>query len=466
MDDEAPGSIDNAVLTFRRRTALAGGGLTAGLIALGVSRLRGSQQTIIRPEDIARAADGDDAAPMIQAAIDRVAAAGGGTVRLTGGKTYPLRAIARGTDISQPFYRASLAIPPRAANVTIDLNGATLEQQSDAFTFGAAYRMFNDEAMQKMRQPLGYTPSRGDTSIRVRNPAAFPPGSRVMLVSGNIYPREAPPGRAKPYTPVAEMFTVTGARSGEIMLDRAVQKDHSIARGKDTGLIDISQHHAQNIRLIGPGTVINRYRRAGAFRQIFGFTMDKVAYQGSGGFSIRGRDLAVTDCSARIIRGQNEGVQPYALAFDTGSNDIRVERFTAIGEPFCYIHLHEGLSNVLLSDIEIENAWQPDPNWVKVAAISIMGLSWNVDLENITVVNNPQGVGIGARESAGMNGGNFGLTMHDITLRGRFKNPALQIDDRIPAHVSGLDISGVELSRGQQPIRLIGARHQIIGLHA
>ena len=95
-----------------------------------------------------------------------------------------------------------------------------------------------------------------------------------------------------------------------------------------------------------------------------------------------------------------------------------------------------------------------------------MGLSWNVDLENITVVNNPQGVGIGARESAGMNGGNFGLTMHDITLRGRFKNPALQIDDRIPAHVSGLDISGVELSRGQQPIRLIGARHQIIGLHA
>jgi hypothetical protein len=463
MDEVLPGLADGR---FPRRTVLAGmagGTVTAAAVALGVSRLRGSQQTIIKPEEFARPEDGDDAAPMIQRAIDHAAAAGGGTVRLTAGKTYPLRAIAPGSDISIGSFRASLAIPARAANLTFDLNGAILTQQSEAYTFGTAYRLFNDQVMQRTRVPLGYTPRRGETSIRVSNTEMYPPGCRIMLVSGNVYSGKVSPGH-NPYTPVAEMFAVTGASGGSILIDRPVQKDHSIARGNNVGLINISQHFAQNLRIVGPGRIINHYGRAGSFLQVFGLVMERVSFEGGGGFSIRGRDLVVTDCDADIIRAPSNKFRPYAIAFDTGSNDIRVDRFTANGEPFCYIHLHEGLSNVRLSDIVIRNQWQPDPSWINVAAISIQGLSWNIDLDNVLVVNNPQGVGIGARESPVMNGGNYGLTMHNITLKGRFRNPAFQINDKDPAYVNGLDVSGVEPERGQKSIRLLGAHHQIVGL--
>lgn len=150
---------------------------------------------VVTPEEFSSHADADDSAAMIQAAIDHVASIGGGTVRLARGKTYRLRAIAPGSALTSPDFRASLAIPPRAAGVTLDFNGATLEQMSDAFTFGSAYRLFNDRAMQATLIALSHTPRIGDTAIRLSDPARLPPGSCVMLVSGSVLPQSSTPDR-------------------------------------------------------------------------------------------------------------------------------------------------------------------------------------------------------------------------------------------------------------------------------
>ena len=445
-----------------RRTALgviggvAGGLVAGGLIGMKGSRLLGSQRLIVKPEDFAKAGDNGDAAPMIQAAIEHAAAAGGGTVRLISGKTYPLRSIVGASAITTKDNRASLSFPPGAANVTIDLNGAVLKQESDAFTFGSSYRLFNDKVMRQTRHPVGYTPALGETSIRVSDPAVFPIGSRVMLVSGNT-------SHSNAYTPVAEMFVVTGTSGGAIHLDRPIGKDHGIARGNLLGIIDITRHSVSDIAIIGPGRIINPYRRAGEIAQVFGFTMRQVAVEGAMGFGIRGHNIHISDCSAAISR-TNTKFRPHAFGFDTGSSDITVERFTAVGEPFCYVHLHEGLGNVRLSDINIRNQWQPDPSWLNIAVISILGLSWNVDLENIEIVNNPQGGGIEARKSAVMKGGDFGLKLKDVTFKGRFRNPPLMIDEDSPVQMAGIDVSQAEVAGGQGPIRLRGVDHRIADL--
>lgn len=415
---------------------------------------------VVEPEDFGPIADGKgDAAPLINAAIAELVRRGGGTLRFRNGKTYPLIATVDATAVSSEAFRSSIAIPPGAENLTIDLNGATLIQQSQAFTFGSAYRLFNDKMMKHTRQPLDYTPRLGDRSIRVPNGSTYAPGARVVLVSGNVNAAQ------KTYVPIAEMFVVLSAHPGVIFIDRPVQKDHAVARAREIGLIDISRAYAQGLALVGPGRVVNRYRRAGVFLQVFGLHMDHLAFEGSGGFSIRGRDIVVTDCQVTIIRGPDDSFRPYAIAFDTGSNDITVERFTARGQPFCYIHLNEALSNVRLYDIELRNVWDPDPSWLKgTPAISIMGLSWNVTLENVLIVNNPQGGGIGAAESTVMGEGNHGLTLRNITLRGGFRNAALGIHDRNPASVNGLDLREVRLAPGQRALSLSGAMHDIAGV--
>jgi hypothetical protein len=444
MEQAIDRSGDRPALAIPRRAALVGlvgGGLAAGLAVVSASRLRGSQQSVIRPEDFARSADGGDAAPMIQAAIDHAAASGGGRIRLTAGKTYPLRAIAPGSDVTSDNFRASLAIPADAANITFDLNGATLQQQSDAFTFGSAYRLFNDQVMRQTLRPLGYTPARGDTSIRVPDPSAYRAGSRIMLVSGNI--------SQQAYTPIAEMFAVVGVKGDTILLDRPVSKDHGLARGDRVGIIDITRNSASNISLLGPGRILNPYRRAGNLMQVFGLTMSRVDFQGAGGFLLRGRNLAVSDCRVTITRAAGSS-RPYALAFDTGSNDITVDRFTAIGEPFCYIHLHEGLSNVRLSDIVVRNQWRAFPDEDRpVAAISILGLSWNVALDNVEIVNNSEGPAIESRLANAARGGNSGLAIKNVVVRGNFRGKPVVLDDPDSALVENLDVSQAVFRAGR-----------------
>jgi hypothetical protein len=442
---------------MRRRTALVGavGGIAVGVIALDVGRSRGSQAAAISPEQFAKRGDGDDAAPMIQAAIDHAAAAGGGIVRLTPGKTYILRAIAPGSDVTSPTYRASLAIPAGAANITIDLNGAVLKQEGDAFTFGTAYRLFNDKVMEQSRRPLASTPRAGDKSIAVADPAAFPTGSRVMLVSGNIS-RNA-------YIPVAEMFKVVGQSGGAIELDRPVRKDHGLAHGNAVGVINVTRHSASNIAIKGPGLIVNHLRRAGNLVQIFGFTMSQVSFEGMGGFLVSGHDLVVEDCLATIVTNPASSLRPYAIAFDTGSSGIRVTNLKATGDNFCYIHLHEGLSDVLLSGVQLHNTTRFVPDWISPAALSIMGLSWNIHVENIRIVNNPQGPGIVCRASNVMHGGNNALVLDGVVLEGVFRNRALIIEDQDVVTVRNLDMRNVTSPAQGAAVRLAGARHDVAG---
>lgn len=438
-----------------RRAALAHlAALPVALWGAGGSAACASERPVLRPEDFRRAEQGSDDAPSIQAAIVEAARIGG-IVRLASGKIYRLESITAGSDMSSRSYRASLAIPPGAANLTFDFNGATLLQAVDGFTFGSLYRKFNDRTMEESRREIRAIPRVGDIVVRTTDASGISRGSRIMLVSGNVFHHA--------YVPIAELFSVVRVEGSDIVLDRPVTKDHGLAAGKQTGIIDVTEHSARAIELVGPGKVINHFRRAGHFIQIDGFTMRGVDFEGTGGFSVRGRAIHVAECSAVIVPRPDSPYQPYAIAFDTGSSEITLERFRAVGKPSCFIHLHEGLSNVRLTDIAIINEWQAEPAGAASDALSIKGISWNIEVENLLIANNPQGGGVVARQSKVMKGGNSGLELRNVTLRGKFRAPALVLDDANSVLVSGLDLADAAVPGRRSVISLRGARHRVSG---
>jgi hypothetical protein len=438
-----------------RRAALAHlAALPVVLSGAGGSAAGASKRPVLRPEDFRRAEQGSDDAPSIQSAIVEAVRAGG-IVRLASGKTYRLESLVGGSDISSRSYLASLAIPPGAANLTFDFNGATLLQAVDGFTFGSLYRKFNDRTMEQSRREIRAIPRIGDIAVRTTDASGISKGSRIMLVSGNVS-RHA-------YVPIAEMFSVIRVEGSDIVLDRPVTKDHSLAAGKQTGIIDISEHSARAIELLGPGKVINHFRRAGHFIQIDGFAMRGIDFEGTGGFSVRGRAIHVADCSAVIVPKPDGPYRPYAIAFDTGSSEITLERFRAVGSPSCFIHLHEGLSNVRLTDVAILNDWQAEPTGTASDALSIRGISWNIEVENLLIANNPQGGGVVARQSKVMKGGNSGLELRNVTLRGKFRAPALVLDDSNSVRVTGLNLADAAVPGGRSVISLRGAKHRVVG---
>jgi hypothetical protein len=449
MNKSSPGST--------RRRLLAGIAASGGLLAVrGSSAVPVAGQRIVTPEMFGDIADGaGDAAPAIAAALAFAAEQGAQVIRFTPGKTYRLASWARGSDVSSGSYRASIALPPRLRNLTFDLNGATLLQACDAMTFGALYRMFNDETMRASAIRLRALPAPGAKQAALARPSGLRPGSIVMLVSSRTY--------APVYTPIAELLEVAEASGDSVRFASAVRKAHIAPKSDPLGLIDITDHHIRDCRLIGPGRIVNRYRRAGSVFQAFGFAMSRIDVVGRGGFIVRGRGLTIGDCSAQIQADWSAPVfRPYAIGFDTGTSEASIAGFHADGgSNMTYLHLHEGLADIAVSDLTIINGTRPDPAGAHQAAISILGQSDNVSLSRIRIANNPQGPAIEARLAPAVSRGNHGLQLRDIVVSGTFAGAAVVVNDSDPAVLDNVDLSNARLSRGTRLLQISGGSHRL-----
>lgn len=427
--------LDLANLPSSRRRALgwlAAGGGAALWPSSGTAQ---TSSMVVEAESFGKFGDAQgDAAPAINAAMAALVRSGGGTLRFRSGKTYLCDAIAGASARTSEAYRSSIALPPGARNIVFDLNGAIIRQVSDAMTFGAGYRLFNDRKVADTAVPLAASAKRGDQSVRLRASGAFVPGQVCMLLAGNTVPNA--------YSPIAEMLVVSRVAGDTVWFDRPLRKDYRPRGNTPFGLIDATPVSASNIALLGPGRVINERRRTGNFLQILGMRMDGVSCEGRGGMGLRGRDITVTNCSASIEANWSKPVfRPYCLAFDTGTSDVTVRNFRASGgSNMTYLHLHEGQANARISNFVIENGIHFDPQGENDAAISILGASWNVAIDGATVVNNPQGAAITARESPAAGAGDVGLALSNIVVQGVFRQTPVVILEKHPFHIDGLDL--------------------------
>jgi hypothetical protein len=440
-----------------RRRLLAGMAASSGLLAMrGSSAVPGAGPQAITPEMFGDVAG--DAAPAIAAALEFAAANDGTTIRFTAGKTYRLASWRRGSDVSDASYRASIALPPRLRNITLDLNGATLLQACDAHTFGALYRMFNDRVMRASAIPLRALPGRGAKQAVLAGPADLRAGSVVMLVSSRTY--------AGAYAPIAELLEVAEVNGNAVRFASPVRKSHVGSRSDPLGLIDITDHHIRDCRLVGPGRIVNRYRRAGTVLQANGFAMAGIQVAGRGGFILRGRGIHLSDCSAQIRADWSAPVfRPYAIGFDTGTSEASIAGFRADGgDNMTYLHLHEGLADIAVTDLTIVNGTKAAADGERVAAVSILGQSDDVSLTRIRIENNPQGPAIEARFAPTVKRGNHGLQLRDLVVSGTFAGAAVVIDDSDPTVLDNVDLSGARVSRGHQLLQVRGGPHRLAAI--
>lgn len=414
-------------------------------------------QTVMTPEMFGSIADNSgDAVPVIASAIAFVAANRVTTLRFRNGRTYRLASWIRGTDASWDSYRASIALPAGLQGVTLDLNGATLFQACDAMTFGAAYRFFNDPVMRSHILPVEALPHRGEQRITLRAPATLRPGAMAMLISRNTTGND--------YAPIAEMLQVKFISGRSIEFETPVRKDHEAAMDDPVGLLDISDHHIRDCRIVGPGCVVNHHRRAGTILQAFGFTMSHLEVVGRGGFNVRGRGLVINQCRAKIQADWSKPLyRPYAIALDTGTSEATIKGFQADGGTnVAFVHLHEALTDVVVRDLHIVNGTEAMLGAEYVGAISILSISQNVLIERARIVNNPEGPAIEARYFTGSERGNAGLVLRDIEIAGVFAGSALVVNDANVATLDGIDLTKARLSRGKKLLSLQGTAHRAI----
>lgn len=415
---------------------------------------------IMNPEMFGAVEDGaGDATGLLDSAIEFLTSHGGGTLRFASGKTYRLASVAPGTERLNRALAASIGLPPGTRNLTFDLNGCTLLQACDALTFGAKYRRFNDPPLRNTIKPiLGPWPRRGDRAVQLAEMAEFQGGDVVMLVSCNVASRPI-------YTPVAEMLVIEAVNGNMITFTETLSKDHEPDGENLIGLIRLNDDSIRNCAIVGPGTIVNHQRRCGNVTQVIGFRMSKVKCEGRGGMVIRGRHIVVEDCISIINANWSEPLyRPYALAFDTGTSEVKVRNFVADGgDNITYLHLHEGLADVLVRNVKIRNGTQYDSRAPAVAAVSILGTSWNVWIDDVTIVNNPQGPGLVARESAVVARGNRELRIEKLRLEGNFRTRALLVRDREVADIKGVELIGTTSGTAQDLVVIEGAAHRVSG---
>lgn len=455
-----------AIPAASRRDMLRQLAVPAGFaFAGGSALLRATPQaseagTVVEAEDFGGPAPvSGDAAPALRAALADLAGRGGGTLRLRTGKTYRLESIDPATRQLPSALQASIGLPAGSANINIDLNGATLLQVAVAATIGPGYRRFNDPQLASSVSEIAGEPRRGDRSVRLRSGSAPAPGAVVMLVSGNTTPRR------QTYLPVAEMLVVADASHGEVAFDRPLAKDHRRLAGMPTGLIDLSSDSVRNFAILGPGTVDNPHRHCGNLMQIMGLRIERVHCHARAGLLLRGRDIAMRDCTATVAADWSAPViRPMCLALDTGTSNVTIERFRASGgSAMTYLHLHEGLADVSVTGLRIDNGSRHDPDGAIVAAVSIQGGSRNVTLSEVRIHANPQGPGLLARQFRPMGISNHGLTLRDVVLSGRFAGPALVVQDDASAVIENIDLRGARVPHGQKLLRIEG-KHRMSGI--
>lgn len=333
-------------------------------------------------------------------------------------------------------------MPAGARGIVIDLNGATLMQDIDAYTIGAAYPLYNTPERRHLVLPMRGTPRRGDTAVEL-TPGTPPPrpGTLVMLAAGNTVERY--------WSPVAEMQIVTEVNGAAVHFDRPLAKSYHpfgkawFGGAMPYGLFDLTDLHARDIALVGPGRIVNDWRAAGYFPQVLGMRMAGVTCEGRAGMILRGRDLAVEDCLATIRADWNPRLyRPMNLAFDTGSSHVRVRNFTATAqEGMSFLHLHEALADVDIRGLRIVNTRTFDPRAEHPGAIDIRAGSWNVTIDGAHLTNNPQGAGITAIASELGAGGNRNLTLKNVVIDGDFLQYPVIVKDTDTVVIEGFDVS-------------------------
>jgi hypothetical protein len=112
----------------------------------------------------------------------------------------------------------------------------------------------------------------------------------------------------------------------------------------------------------------------------------------------------------------------------------------------------------------IRNGTRREPEWGGPAAISLLGLSWQVRMTGIRLHGNPQGAGLVARASGTMPYGNHDLVLEDISLSGEFRQHAVIVDDPNVVQVAGLDVSQASVWNGRAALMFSGADHRLAGL--
>jgi hypothetical protein len=443
-------------MTVTRRQTLASLAAASGAAALPADWLGAAPvpSLVVEPEDFAQIADGrGDAAAAINSALGELARRGGGTLRFRRGKTYRLETSDPRTAATHPAYLASIGLPGGAHDIVIDLNGAVLLQVVDAYTIGSAFAIFNTPRLIGDVLPMRGTPQRGDGAVELAPGLAVPrAGSVVMLAAGNTTPGS--------FAPVAEMQVVSSVNGRTLHFDRPLAKSyHRFGRGPSGeapfGLFDVTGRSLRNISLIGPGRIVNDKRRAGNLMQIVGLTVRNVTCEGRGGLAMRGRDLAMLDCSAEIRANWRQPIyRPICCGFDTGTSHARIRNFQADGgSGATYLHLHEALADIAVEGLSIVNGTTFDPAAEGNGAISILGSSWNVSIDGATIANNPQGWGIRAVQSSIGAGGNRALRLQNITLAGEFRLEPVLIDDDSDVLLGNIDVSRARVVPSRKGVR-------------
>ena len=153
--------------------------------------------------------------------------------------------------------------------------------------------------------------------------------------------------------------------------------------------------------------------------------------------------------------------RPYYLALDTCTSDVDAD-ITASSSSIGTVHLHEGVANVRLRLLahqgrEVASDAEPWP------VVSIRGLSWNVSLENPTIVNSPAAPAILSSESSRYPGeGNSGLRIAGGYVAGLVQGAAVaHLGKTAEPLIQGLQAEDAQANVQQQQIRQVGdTEHQ------
>lgn len=411
---------------------------------------------VMTPEMFGEIADNvGDAVPPINAALRFLADAGGGTLRFVKGKTYRLESFDSTSRRSFESYDASIVFPGNARNLRLELNDCILSQACDAYTIGAGYSLFTERPVMQHLLELSNPLRRGDRETLLKRPAdGLKPGDMVMLVAGNTFRSD----RAVNYAPIAEMLVVDAISGRRISFTDPVAKYYSNDGRNPFGLLPANDISIRDCAVIGPGSIINRYRRTGNVMQAYGFELRGVKSLGRGGFALRGRKISAIENEAYLHPDWSKPLfRPYALAIDMGSCEILIDGLKADGgSSIAILHFHEGIADLVARNITIRNGTQrmADQPW---ACVSILSTSWNVSVSDVTIINNPDGAGLEARSTQANGLGNENLTLSNIRFEGSFRRFPLIIQDTNKPKITAIDFTQVRKAPQNRMMVVLGS---------
>ena len=172
----------------------------------------------------------------------------------------------------------------------------------------------------------------------------------------------------------------------------------------------------RDLRLLGL-KVENRVRRCCELVDCLGLTVRDCVFAGRGALSTHGRFISL-DYRAEIEPDWSQPVwRPYYLALDTCTSDVDARVFgTSAGVGIA--HVHEGVANArLMLNLQQASEAEAPERW---PVVSVQGLSWNVTLRDLVILNSPLASAVESRGSAHYRGeGNAGFKIMGGSIAGR-----------------------------------------------